>query len=399
MKHFIKLLFVLVLVFTLYLIGSIVDITWKQYQATKDWESISIKGQLKDVPPFLAKNYINLDDKEAVETWQEVNKILADLAKDGQIKPENLENYREVLKHSIKMQEAYNITSGDVADQNKQLALYLEVEDTLRTAYDTPKTEELKSLTGKLYSANLDNSSAIQVNYLNRLKQVAKDYKEAKKFIKDTLPKLGTLSDGVLMGSTEMDEESTDEFIKEVREQKLDRFSFINDLLTRLKGDEWIKVLTHNQIIDDYELWQEAKSDLYNVDASDYVLVGDIKTYGDALDANLNTDVVKSDGYIIDKESKVISITYDGEILPKDKYIKRGANALVSIQASYKPKKKKSIEDEQVKVIDASTTQASSEVSTEVTTEVTTEIDENRDLPPVVITEETTAEERIEEHE
>ena len=66
MKHVIKLLFVLMLAFTLYLIGTIVSITWEQYQDTKDWESISIQGELKDVPPFLAKNYINLQDKEAV---------------------------------------------------------------------------------------------------------------------------------------------------------------------------------------------------------------------------------------------------------------------------------------------------------------------------------------------
>ena len=216
MKHVIKFIFILMLLGTLWLIYQIVNITWVQYQDTKDWESIAIQGELKDVPPFLAKNYINLQDKEAVETWQEINKILADLSNNKRIPADKLEEYKAILERSRTMQETYDITSGTIADQNDQLALYLDIENALNTAYDTPCTDELKSLTGKLYSANLDNNSKIQISYLELLKSLAKDYKEANKFMKETLPTLGTLSDGVLTGNTEMDEESTTKFIEVV---------------------------------------------------------------------------------------------------------------------------------------------------------------------------------------
>ena len=399
MKHLIKFLFILTLAITLYLVGSIVNITWEQYQDTKDWESISIQGELKDVPPFLAKNYINLQDKEAVETWQEVNQILTDLSKNGQMESENIESYRQVLDRSVNMQETYNITSGTIADQNKQLTLYLDLEDALNKAYDVPEADVLKSLTGQLYSANLNDSSPIQVTYLKRLKATAKDYKEANAFIKETLPELGTLSDGVLMANTNMSEENTDEFINAVKEKKLDRFGFINSLLIRLKGDEWVKVLTHNQMIYDYELWQDAKKKLHGIKASDYILVEDLKTYGDVLDAGLETDAEDRDGYTIDKSSKVLFITYNGETISKDKYIKRGSDAVATIKAEYKKKKEKKKEEKKEEdTVDTKPDIVTTEVTTEngttenastetATTEtVLPEDTEDRDLPPIVTT-------------
>ena len=392
MKHVIKFIFILMLLGTLWLIYQIVNITWVQYQDTKDWESIAIQGELKDVPPFLAKNYINLQDKEAVETWQEINKILADLSNNKRIPADKLEEYKAILERSRTMQETYDITSGTIADQNDQLALYLDIENALNTAYDTPCTDELKSLTGKLYSANLDNNSKIQISYLELLKSLAKDYKEANKFMKETLPTLGTLSDGVLTGNTEMDEESTTKFIEDVKEKKLDKFGFINSLLLRLQGDEWVKVLTHNQILRDYELWQDAKKKLHAIQTSDYVLVGNIKTYQDVLDAKLETDVKKKSGYSIDKESAVLSITYDGQILEKDKYIKKGSDAVVQIDAKYIEKDKTEDDPDKPKTSEESTEILTTDVSTEVpvdaSTEITTEINtEDRDLPPVISTE------------
>lgn len=392
MKHVIKFIFILMLLGTLWLIYQIVNITWVQYQDTKDWESIAIQGELKDVPPFLAKNYINLQDKEAVETWQEINKILADLSNDKRIPADKLEEYKTILERSRTMQETYGITSGTIADQNDQLALYLDVENALNTAYDTPCTDELKSLTGKLYSANLDNNSKIQVSYLDLLKSLAKNYKEANKFMKETLPTLGTLSDGVLTGNTKMDEESTAKFIEDAKEKKLDKFGFINNLLLRLQGAEWIKVLTHNQILRDYELWQDAKKKLHAIQASDYVLVDDIKTYQDALDAKLETDVKKKSGYSIDKESAVLSITYDGQILEKDKYIRKGSDAVVQIDVKYIEKDKTNDDPDKPKTSEESTeissTDASTEVPMDASTETVTEIDtEDRDLPPVISTE------------
>ena len=51
---------------TIGFIALIANITWDQYQDTKEWEDTTFGEELSQVPPFLARNYVKAEDKEAV---------------------------------------------------------------------------------------------------------------------------------------------------------------------------------------------------------------------------------------------------------------------------------------------------------------------------------------------
>ena len=116
---------VLATLVTVGFIALIADITWEQYQDTKEWEDTSFGEAMSEVPPFLARNYVRAEDKEAVLIWNEVAQALNQIDEDKGIRDGKRSEYEQILQKSKEEQEAYGLTEGKVPLLNERLSHYL----------------------------------------------------------------------------------------------------------------------------------------------------------------------------------------------------------------------------------------------------------------------------------
>ena len=131
---------------TIGFIALIAEITWDQYQDTKEWEDTSLGEDLSQVPPFLARNYVRAEDKEALQVWSRVGEALKEIDVNGGIEPSRKTSYESLLEDSVTWQETYGITEGDVAVQNERLRLYLEIEEVLGTVQKSTVDKPVRRL-------------------------------------------------------------------------------------------------------------------------------------------------------------------------------------------------------------------------------------------------------------
>lgn len=320
---------------TIGFIALIANITWEQYQDTKEWEDTTFGEELSQVPPFLARNYVKAEDKEAVLIWNEAAQALSQIDTEEGVDPKKRENYEQILQESQAEQEAYGLTEGKVPLLNERLSLYLELEDAIASAYDKPETETLKELSTRLYNVNVQVQAPVHSVYFERLQTIAEDYKNLAAFLTDTLPKLGTIEEKVLTVSIDVGPKNTEQAVKALEEGNLRNFSFLKKLYDLLTGDTWDTILKRNEISRAYYTWMDAKEELESLSQSQYYSVSVIATYQQALDAGLSVNVEEKDGYAIDPNSPVESISYNGTVLTEDQYIRYGTEVTVEITEQY----------------------------------------------------------------
>lgn len=328
---------VLATLVTVGFIALIADITWEQYQDTKEWEDTSFGEAMSEVPPFLARNYVRAEDKEAVLIWNEVAQALNQIDTDKGIRDGKRSEYEQILQKSKEEQEAYGLTEGEVPLLNERLSLYLELEDAIQQAYTEPATETLKDVSTRLYSLNVEVQAPVHAVYFEKLNTIAADYQALADFLSDTLPMLGTLQEKVLTVNTSMDRDITEAILNQLEEGNLRKFPFLEKLYRLLSGDSWSTILYRNQISRQYQAWMAAKANLEALSKSSYYGVSSIQTYQQATDAGLSVNVEERDGYTVDPNSPVEAISYDGIVLTQDQYIRYGTPVVVELTEKYIP--------------------------------------------------------------
>lgn len=328
-------LLMLITLSTIGMIGLIGYVTWNQYQDTKAWTNTKLTGELKDVPPFLARDYVKAEDKDAVEAWQAVEQSLKEIETNQGIAKEKRDTYEEILQKAINQQTAYEITTGEIVKNSENLRLYLDIEATMETAYKTPQTKELQDVTNRLYASYMDTPTKTQEMYFEKLRGIAADYQHLSVFLSDTLPTLGVIEEGTLNVATTVGENVTKQVKTVIEEQTLTKFPYVQKLYDLLTGSKWTSILKRNQISREYQKWMAAKEELESLSKTSYYGVSTIVTYQQAMDAGLNVEIQEREGYTIDPNSLVSGIFYEGTLLQGNQYIRYGTPVTVQIKEQY----------------------------------------------------------------
>lgn len=340
--------FVLFTVGTLAAIGCIAKVTWEQYWDTKEWQNTRLSGDLKDVPPFLARNYVRAEDKEAVAVWKSVADSLEQIETEGKILEDKFSEYESLLKQSEKKQKSYELETGEVVDQNKRLRLYLDIEKVLSKAYETPSTKEMKDITERLYEAHIEKSVPLHDRYFKRLRTVAKDYKELSGFLSEEFPKLGDIKQKVLTVKISVGSETTKNLLDTINGKHLDKFPFVKTIKEQLENPSWDAILRRNEISRAYGAWKQAEQELLSIEKSQYYATSEITTYQKALDAGLNVTVIEREGFTIEPESPVAAISYQGNPVGTGQYIRYGTPVTVQISEQYIEIPKPKVEEPEI---------------------------------------------------
>lgn len=327
--------FVLMTGATIGIIALMGSITWDQYQDTKEWQNTEYGGKLKDTPPFLAKNYVDAKDQKAVKVWKKAAKIIDKAESVGGIPSEDWEGSQKTLSRSLKLQEEYGITAGEIDVQNKRLELYLELEKALAVAYESPSAETLKSLSDRLYALNLEKGVQADAIYFERLRTVAEDYKNLSLFLSDIFPRLGTVEGGTLVAGADTDEYVTAEVQAQITELGLTKFPFVDSLYQALGANDWAVALMRNETARQYHAWEAAKENLMSVQKSEYWSPAEVVTYQQALDRGLTVIVNEREGYTVDLQSPVSLIMKDGIPIAEGQYIRHGTPVEVTLLENY----------------------------------------------------------------
>lgn len=334
-KILIRIGVILVIIATLYMIWMIADVTMKQYQETRKWQSTAYTGELKEVAPFLAKNYVNAQDAKAVEIWQQVEPILKEIDEFGGVPDGNADRYEAVLAQSIEQQTLYELTSGEIPERNERLRLYLDLEKLLPTVYNIPVVEPLQEITNRLYTMHMNVQAPVHEQYFKKLQTISVDYQNLSIFLTESLPQLGQITDKTLNVDKQVGEKTTKVLLAELDEKGLRKFPFLDDLYELLISNEWNNVLKRNQITRAYDTWKAAESELESIGKSSYYEVSSITTYQKALEMGLDVKVRERTGYTVDPESPVYSITYNGNTVSKEQFIQYGTPVIVTLNEKY----------------------------------------------------------------
>lgn len=328
-------LLLLITLSTIGLITLIASVTWEQYQDTKAWQNTKLTGELKDIPPFLARNYVKAEDKEAVQAWQQVADSLQEIEQEQGIDPEKRDLYDQRLQLAVEKQTAYEITTGEIAENNANLQLYLDIETAMETAYESPQTKALQEVTTRLYGVYTEHPTTMHTVYFDQLRTIATDYANLSTFLTKTLPSLGVIDEQTLTVSTKVSEKTTKQIKTSIEEQNLTKFAYVQKLYELLTGSKWEAILKRNQVSREYQQWQAAKQELESLSKSQYYGASTIVTYQQALDAGLSVEIEEQEGYTIDPNSPVESILYQGEPVASNQYIRYGTPVVVQIMEQY----------------------------------------------------------------
>lgn len=312
-------------------------LTWNQYDDTRQWEDSTFTGKLSDVPPELAKNYTNHDNKETIAIWAKVNESIDEIDKKGSITESTAKEYQIVLDNALQKQEEYKLQDGNVVKANAQLQLYLDIFSFTQKAYKTPDSETLQKLSGQLEMLMMRDTHSINEKLHTQLEEITTRYRALSSFIETTLPMLGTIDKGILTANIELDAEKTSAMTKEITDNDLVVFPHIKRLQKMLQTDTWSEILTRNKITQSYHKWQTEKVILETLRKSDYYNVDDIRTLQQAKDMGINTPEKEREGYTIDMNSTVTMLSYEGQSLKSNQYIKKGTPVIATVEVRYIP--------------------------------------------------------------
>lgn len=324
-----------VLIISVALSALMLVLIFDQYQDTRHWDTSPLIDEIHNVPPALASNYIPLDDRMSLEVLAKVNGALAEIAKDGEIKQEHMVSYTQIYDDAINMETQRGLEGSDIMVPTHRLGLYIDIERALEFAYVDPTPSTLQDVSYKLATYMLDDAQPLDDMYYARLSKVADDYRALQKFSKDALSKLGIVEATVLTVDVNVTYDMTHALLEQITTHNLGRFEHVAKLEKVLKSDEWSRITKQNASIRKYYKWMESKDILESLMKADYVPVRNMLTYSDAIAYNIQNKLQAPQGYIIDPNSPILQITYNGRILSSNEYVKRGTELIFEISPEY----------------------------------------------------------------
>lgn len=308
---------------------------YEQYKESVRWDSSSLLSNIHNVPPALAKNYVTGDEEELTTTLLDVNNALNSIEKHKGIPKDELDSYTELHDRALVLIKKHKLEDDGISDPSDSLYLYIQTEKAIDKAYREVGTEPLSEYSKKLVDRLNKRDNTLDEIYLDRLSVVAKDYKSLEKFSKNALDKLGVFNGDTLYVGVKVDRTITQSILTDLSDKKLLRFANTRRLDTLLRDTSWDDILEHNESTKRYYSWQDSKSILESLVETSYRPVSSFETLEDVLNYNPYMTLKVPDGYKINRDSKVENIYYNGNLLGKDMYIKKGIHLTFDIDYTY----------------------------------------------------------------
>ena len=309
-----------------YLIYTTFHETVNQYNETLVWKDTRYETPLAEINPALVSNTTDTDAVMAAAAWESLETYVASL--DGE-PIEDRETAKAILDEAVRWQEVYNLKSDAIT----RLSLYLELEEELPKAYETLDTSKLEELSQTLYTLEMEESTPAGQRYIERIKETALDFKNAKTLVTDAVGSIGTIKNGVWTIPYTYTRGELAEVLEKL--ETAEKFPALKDTINVLS--DIADVLNYNKNAKDYFKYQDFSESIQNLTRSDYTPVSSIYTYEQAVSAGCGVDVPQIEGYFVDPKSPVIGVFHDGERLGDDEYIRKGAAITAEIDPLYIP--------------------------------------------------------------
>lgn len=319
-----------------YLIHTAYKITLNQYNESLTWESTNYSVPRAEIDPALVSNVVDTDAVKAAEAWNALEAYIDGL--DGR----NMDRKKadEIMNEAVHWQKIYNLDSESV----NRLSLYLKIEDEIPKAYSTLKTGKLAKLSVSLRNMELEKKTKSGQQYMKRLRDVVEDFAAAKDTLTDTILSVGTLKDGVWTIPYTYERDDLADILEQI--QTMRKFPALGDTVDVLS--DVASTLNYNKNARDYFAYRKFMHQMSVITRSDYIAISSVYTYGQALDYGLVVDVEEKEGFIINRESSVTGIYYDGKRLDDDMYIRNGANVIVYIDPIYEEKPEPVVDEPEI---------------------------------------------------
>ena len=314
-----------VAVLSVFLIWMAYRVTVTQYEETLVWENTAYTVPLADIEPVLVSNVIDTDVVTAASSWERLDAYVENLS--GQI-PDRTEA-EQILSEAERWQEAYGLDSLSI----DRLRLYLDLEDAITEAYETLNTENLERLSVKLSNLEREDLTTSGQYYQEYIRQVYSDFQTAKTLMGETVGSVGTFADGVwtlpyTYTSTELNEIASQLSTLE----KFPLLCSVDDLSYQLT-----EILRYNENAREYLTYHAFLGKVEASSRSDYVQASSITTYEDAVSFGCIIRLDERNGFTVSPLSPVENLSYRGELLDGNEYVKRGAPLTAQIDEVYDP--------------------------------------------------------------
>lgn len=314
-----------VAVLSVFLIWMAYRVTVTQYEETLVWENTAYTVPLADIEPVLVSNVIDTDVVTAASSWERLDAYVENLS--GQI-PDRTEA-EQILNEAKRWQEVYGLDSLSI----DRLRLYLDLEDAITEAYETLNTENLERLSVELSDLEREDLTTSGQYYQDYIRQVYSDFQTAKTLMEETVDSVGTFENGVwtlpyTYAGTELNEIASQLSTLE----KFPLLCSVDDLSYQLT-----EILRYNENAREYLTYHAFLGKVEASSRSDYVQASSITTYEDAVSFGCNIRLDERDGFTVSPLSPVESLSYRGELLDGNEYVKRGAPLTAQIDEIYDP--------------------------------------------------------------
>lgn len=323
----IAFLFMLVIAgMSLYLIKTTAEVTVNQYNETLTWQNTAYDVPLSDISPVLVSNRVDTDVVSAAHAWEALESYVAGLDENG---IQDKDEARELFDEAVIWQEKYNLRSEAI----ERLRLYLDIEEAVPEAYETLDTERLQSLLTSLHALELEENTPTGKTYMDRISQVASDFKNVHEMMEQTVLSVGTFENGIWTIPHTVTREELSDVLKQA--QALQKFPAMQDTADVLS--DVADVLNSNRNAQEYFGYREFYDSVAGIDRSQYVPVSSIYTYEQAIDFGCQIYEYPPEGYTISPDSPVTGIYYDGRKLENNEYIRRGTMVEAKVAPVYEP--------------------------------------------------------------
>lgn len=312
------------------------DSMYSRYKETVQWNNSSLLKDLHKMPPSLAKNYITPDEKKLFKVLADVNVALNEMVTAGEIgSKEN--KYWELYEEAKAEIERNNMQESlAVKDVFDDFSLYLKINSSINSAYETMNIEELDNYSAMLASRLSDEHNELENNFLIEMKKIADDYSTLNEFSKKAMSKLGFIDSELLKVSRKVNKSITDDLLKEINEDNLKKFAHIQKLSEMLESKKWGDLLANNAEASKYYSWKESQAILESLAHTNYVPVSSFHNVKDVLAYDSWVGLENKEGFIINhEESKILAVYYDGKELSGNLYVKRGTRLSFIIDYVY----------------------------------------------------------------
>lgn len=334
-KRILISLFILSFILVTLMASGMTVMIFGEYLNTVEWTKIKVGGELSTVPPELAKNYVQAEDLDDLTIWTNLDGAITDIKRDKTLHDSKVAEYEQIYKAAKERQEMRNLNNGDVAKNIENLRLYLDITEAAKTAYTKPNQSVLEPLAHQMERLVLDDNSDVNQAFHKRLQTIGNDYYELQVFMTDTLPLLGTIDNRILTIDRGLTYADTDTIINQIVQKKLTQFTHIDALHQQLISPEWTEILRQNEQLQEYDQWLNQKEIIKHITQADYVDIGSIHTYQDALDLGITVHRIDRENAMIEPHSPIDQILLDGEVLTSGMYVKKGTALNATLHEIY----------------------------------------------------------------